>query len=74
MLESVARERDPPRTQAFGRHAPRAARVHCAPGPTVVPPRSGRMVGEAVRKPTSEPLSVSSYLRALRVNRPEAGQ
>ena len=27
VLESVTRERDPPRTQAFGRHAPRAARV-----------------------------------------------
>ena len=66
----------------FGRHAPRAARVHCVPGRGVGSVRSrrsatlpsGRMVDEAVRKPTSKPLSVSPCLRALRVNRPEAGQ
>ena len=38
------------------------------------PSRSGRMEDETVRKPTSKPLSVSSRLRALRVNRPEAKQ
>ena len=32
------------------------------------------MVDEAVRRPTSKPLSVSPCLRALRVNRQEAGQ
>ena len=36
------------------------------------PSPSGRMEVESVRKPTSKPLSVSSCLCVLRVNRPEA--
>ena len=95
----VAQERDPP---TVGRHAPRAARVHCAPGsvwyPVATscdPPVSLTLFGgisgtggtqfivsvvhpvdekvdETACTPTSNPLSVSSCLLVLRVNRPEA--
>ena len=37
------------------------------------PPGVDGLEDEAGRKPTSKPLSVSPCLRALRVNRPEAG-